>query len=83
MIGSDVGLGGRSMAPGSAALRLNASAGRVSVPKSIARICITVNGTGIAPAPRANSTKGATSAIGTSAAPADEAAAAHDRTSQC
>ena len=43
------GRGGRSMRPGSAGSRPSASAGRVSVPRSMARICSTVSGSGIAP----------------------------------
>jgi len=38
------GRGARSIRPGSAGSRDSASAGRVSVPRSIARICITVSG---------------------------------------
>ena len=50
MIPMSRGRGGRSMIPGSAGSRPSASAGSVSVPRSIARICSAVSGSGIAPA---------------------------------
>ncbi len=53
--------GGRSIRPGSAGSRLRASAGSVSVPRSTARICMTVNGSGMAPPERAKTKNGTTS----------------------
>ena len=53
--------GGRSIRPGSAGSRPSARPGTVSVPRSIARICSTVSGSGITPPARANTTNGTTS----------------------
>src|SRR5690349_8596290 len=57
-------LGGRAIAPGSAGSRPSASAGRVSVPRSMARIWSTVSGSGMAPPLRAKTRKGMTSGGG-------------------
>lgn len=57
------GRGGRDMIPGSARSRPRARAGRVSVPRSMARICRTVSGSGTDPAERANTRKGTTSGV--------------------
>jgi hypothetical protein len=53
--------GGRSISPGSAGSRNRARAGRMSVPRSIARICNTVSGNEIAPPDSAEIRKGTTS----------------------
>ncbi|OHV20480.1 hypothetical protein BBK14_27835 [Parafrankia soli] len=55
------GLGGRSISPGSAGSRPSASAGSVSVPRSITRICRTVSGSGTAPPDSAKTRNGTTS----------------------
>src|SRR5436305_13719230 len=55
------GRGERSIRPVSAGSRDSARAGRVSVPRSIARICITVSGSGTAPPASAKTRKGTTS----------------------
>ena len=60
---SEAGRGGRAMRPGSAASRPSASAGRISVPRSIARICITVSGSGTAPPESAKTRNGITSGV--------------------
>jgi hypothetical protein len=49
MIPSSRGRGARLISPGSAGSRPSASAGNVSVPRSMARIWSTVRGSGIAP----------------------------------
>ena len=56
--GSASGLGGRVMTPGSARSRARASAHSVSAPRSMARICSTVMGSGTAPPERANTRNG-------------------------
>ncbi len=54
------GRGGRSVSPGSAGSRLSARAGSVSVARSMARICITVSGSGTAPPASAKTRNGIT-----------------------
>jgi hypothetical protein len=55
------GRGGRFISPGSAGSRLSASAGRMSVPKSMAWISMTVSGSGTAPPASAKTRNGTTS----------------------
>ena len=54
--------GERSMIPGSAGSLPSASAGTVSVPRSTARICTAVSGSGTAPPDSAKTMNGTTSA---------------------
>src|SRR6266700_1311810 len=68
------GRGRRSISPGSAGSRDSASAGRVSVPRSMARICMTVSGSGIAPPASAKTRNGKTSGTASGEYVADELA---------